>query len=175
MKLPRRLTLLALVSTLVALGAAGCGRSPQKKEVSELDRKKAEHLASEAQFAMTLRNWTEAEQQLAQAAALDPNAGGVWLSLGSVRKRLGKTGDAKTAYQRALDAFAAEAAAEKTDAGPWLQQVYTLALLGRTDDARAKLAQTAKQFPNDSVVRGFIDGKQLDRVLADPKFKENAL
>ena len=83
--------------------------------------------------------------------------------------------DAKAAYKHALDAFAADAAADKTDAGPWLQQGYVLALLGRQDEARAMIDKTAKQFPNDPVVRGFVEGKQLDRILADPKFKENAL
>ena len=175
MKFPRRLPTLALAATLLALGLSSCGKAPQKKEISELDRKKAEHLASEAQFAMTLRNWADAEKQFAQAAELDPNVGGYWLSLGSVRKRLGKSGDAKAAYKHALDAFAADAAADKTDAGPWLQQVYVLALLGRQDEARAMIDKTAKQFPNDPVVRGFVEGKQLNRILADPKFKENAL
>ena len=69
----------------------------------------------------------------------------------------------------------AAAAAAPTDVRPMLQQVYVLGLLGRTDDARAVLAKGQKQFPDDRTVRAFAEGKQIDKMIADPRFKEIAL
>lgn len=164
--------ILVLLAGAALLGA-GCAK--KKKEIADLDRRRAELLATEAQSATLMRNWTEAEEKLAQAVALCPDTGPYWITLGAVRKKLGKTAAAKTAYQSALSAFEEEAAENKTSSAPWLQQVYALALLGRADDARARLEKAAKQFPNDPAVVQWVGAKQLDAILADPKFKENAL
>jgi TolA-binding protein len=82
---------------------------------------------------------------------------------------------AKDAYEHALEAYADEADARKTDPDPWLKQAYALALLGRVDDAHALLEKTAKRFPDNRNVRTFIEAKQLDRILAEPSFKDIAL
>lgn len=172
MKLPRfALFLAAVVIGLVAV--AGC--RAKKKEITELQRKEAALQASEAQFSLTLRNWGEAETALAKAVALDPDNGSYWVTLGTMRMKLGKKDLARDAYKGALRAYELEGAIEKADASPWLQQVYVLALLGRVDDARALLDKTAKKFPDQRSVRVFVEEKQLDRLMADPKFKESAL
>ncbi len=170
----RRLASVLFAVTLVAL-AGGCGA--KKKEVSELQRKQADHLVAEAEFAMTLRDWPRAEGLLAQATALVPDNALLWTSLGSMRVRMGNKGTARDAYQKALKVYEAEAAADKTkaDAEPWLKQVYVLALLGRTSDARTLLEKLPRQFPNSRNVRAFIEGKQFDRMVADPQFKQAAL
>lgn len=157
----------------LALILAGCG----KKEIPELQRKQADHLFAEAEFAITLRDWARAEGLLAQAAALVPDNGVVWTNLGSVRVRLNQKGAAKDAYLKALKAYEAEAAADKTkaDPEPWLKQVYVLALLGRANDGRALLEKTARQFPSDRNVKAFVERKQFDAMLADPNFKQAAL
>lgn len=157
----------------MALLMAGCG----KKEVSELQRKQADHLVAEAEFAITLRDWARAENLLAQASALVPDNGVVWTNLGSVRVRLNQKGAAKEAYLKALKAYEDEAAADKTksDPEPWLKQVYVLALLGRTNDGRALLEKTARQFPGHRNVKAFVERKQFDAMLADPNFKQAAL
>jgi tetratricopeptide (TPR) repeat protein len=161
-----------LVVFLIALFAiAGCG----KKEISSLDRKKAAALASEADFAVTLRDFTRAEGLFAQATALCPDAGDYWLNLGSMRMRLGQRATAKTAYRQALSAYENAAKKDKADVEAALQQVYVLALLGRTADAQALLAKLPERYPNERQVRSFVETKQLDRMLADPKFKELAL
>ncbi len=67
------------------------------------------------------------------------------------------------------------AKADAKDPKPWLQQIYVLALLGRTEDARAVLAKTQKKFPDDRAVRVFSEGKQIDKMTADPRFKEIGL
>ncbi len=172
MKIPRIVLFLAAV--VIGLGVGG-GCRARKKEITELQRKEAALQASEAQFSLTLRNWAEAETALAKAVTLDPDNGSYWVTLGSMRMKLGKKDLARDAYKGALRAYELEASKEKTDASPSLQQVYVLALLGRVDDARALLDKTAKRFGDQRIVRVFIEEKQLDRLMADPKFKESAL
>lgn len=158
----------------VGVLATGCGK-PTEKKVTELQRKEAAHLASEAQFALTLRDYPRAEGLFAKAAEAAPDTPALWVSLGSARVKQGKREQARQAYQSALKAYEAEAERDKADAEPWLKQTYVLALLGRVDDARALLQKAAKKFPENRNVRMFIEGKQLDRILADPAFKDASL
>lgn len=164
-----------VLATAAALLALGTGCRAKKKEVTELERKEAALLVSEAQFAMQIRNWADAEAALTKAVEKVPDAGPYWISLGAMRVKLGKRSEAKSAYQGALKAFEAEAAEDKNDPEPWLQQVYVLALLGRVDDGRALLEKTAKRFPDNRNVKLFVEGKQFDQMMADAKFKEMAL
>lgn len=165
-----RRCLLFLLVLSVGL-TAGCGR----KEITSLQRKEAANIVSEAQFALTLRDYARAEPLLAKAVAICPDMPEYWQSLGAVRRRLDNRSGAKQAYEQMLDASrdAYHRDAKNTDA--LLQQVYALALLGRVDDARDVLTKAQKDHPDDRVLSAFGDGKQLDRVLNDPAFKEIAL
>jgi Flp pilus assembly protein TadD len=165
----------SLYSALVALSLAGFACSKSKpKEVSSLQRKEAATLVSEAEFAMTMRDLPRAEGLFAKATTLCPDEGQYWIALGSVRVRIGNRDAARSAYKSAL-AAAEKAAADAKDAGPVLQQAYVFLLLGRADDARAVLDKAQKKFPADRELRVFVEGKQLDRMLADPRFKDIAL
>ena len=164
-----------IVTTSLVLLLAACGKP--RKEITELQRKEAAHLATEAQFAMNMRDWTRAERVLTQIVQTVPDEGVYWTSLGAMRLKLGNRAGAQQAYQEALKAYEDEAAADKTKAEvePWLKQVQVLAMLGRIDDARKRLDQVVKKFPQDRRVRAFVDGKQFDKMIADPMFKQGAL
>jgi Flp pilus assembly protein TadD len=164
-----RLGCVSLLWTLLLLLSA-CTR----KEVTERDRKEAAHLVSEAQFALTIREWARAEGLLTQAVKLAPN-GDYWLSLGATRMRLNDRAGAKNAYQASLKAFADESARKNTISEPWLKQAYVLALLGRKDDSRATISKAAKLFPNDSKVRALSDPKEFERMITSQNFKDMAL
>jgi tetratricopeptide (TPR) repeat protein len=161
-------------SVLLAVGLLFSGCAKARKEVTDRDRKEAAVLASEAQFAINLRDWPRAEGLLSKAAALNPEPT-YWLALGSARVRTGNRAGAKDAYQAALRAFEDEAARDPKLVEPWLNQVTVLALLGRVDDSRALLAKAAKRFPNDARLKDLLDPKSFDRMVGDPGFKENAL
>jgi Flp pilus assembly protein TadD len=171
MKLQRAVAL--SLAVFVLGGAAGCGK--RKTEITSLQRKEAANLISEAQFALTLRDQARAEGLLTKAAETCPDTGEYWLLLGQTRMKLGQKDGARTAYKRALEAFDDEAKAKKTDPQPVLQQITVLALLGRIDDAKASIEKLPARFPGNRSIRSFTDGKVLDRMLADPKFKELAL
>jgi tetratricopeptide (TPR) repeat protein len=160
-----------IVLGLAAGLAAGCGR----KEVTALQRKQAENLVSEADFASSLRDYARAEGLLAQAVAACPDTPVYWLNLGMVRRRLGNRAGAKAAYEEMLDLTRANYRHDGKDPEPLLQQVYALALLGRMDDARAALEKAKKNHPDDRNVRAFVERNQLDHLADEPAFKEVAL
>ena len=161
---PRRLALLLLLATALL---AGCGR----KEISPLDRKEAAHLASQADFAVNLRDYPRAEGLLTEAVKLCPDSREYYLSLGIVRRRQDNRSGAKQAYEQALDLARDAYKANDKDTQPLLQQAYILALLGRMDDARDVVAKAQQKHPDDSNVRIFVENNQLDRMIAAPGFK----
>lgn len=151
----------------------GCGR--RTKEITSLQRKEAAALASEADFAMTLRDFPRTESLLDKIVTLCPDNGEYWANLGAVRMRLGHREKAKSAYQSALAAYQEAAKLEPKNTEVILQQVYILALLGRVDEARKVVEQTQKKFPADPFIREFVQEKQLDQMLAERSFKEVSL
>ncbi len=160
-----------VVCAVALFAFSGC----HKKEIPPIQRKQAANLVSEAQFALTMKDYARAEGLYAQATTLCPDTGDYWIGLGSSRVQLGQRDGARTAYKRALAAFEDAAKENKTDSGPALQQVYALALLGRADDARALANKLPARYPNDRDARAFVESKQLDRIVADPGFKQIAL
>jgi tetratricopeptide (TPR) repeat protein len=162
-----------LLIALTLLAVAGC--KPKGKEITSLQRKEAASLVSEAQFAVTMRDHARAEPLFEKAAKLCPDDGEYWIGLGVTRRRLGNTSGAKAAYEKARSAYrdAYEAKPDEVDA--LFQELHTLALLGRLDEAQVILAREQKKNPTNSRLRSFAEGKQLDRLVADPGFKELAL
>jgi tetratricopeptide (TPR) repeat protein len=159
-----------MVATAVAL-AGGCAR---KRTVTDRDRKEAAHLASEAQFAMSVREWPRAEGLLAKAVQASPE-GDYWLSLGAARVRLANRSGAKAAYEAALKAYASDAMRNAARSDAWVKQVYVLALLGRREDSRALIIKAATRFPNDAKIRGLLDAKEFEKMVTAPTFKDMAL
>ncbi len=160
-----------LVCAVALFTTAGCA----KKEITPSQRKQAESLVAEAQFAASIKEFPRAENLLAQATALCPDEGAYWLSLGSMRVRQGEKDAARAAYKSALKAFEDAADRDKTHSDPAIQQVVILVLMGRVDDARALQAKLLNRYPNDAAVKAFVDEKRIDQMLADPQFKQFAL
>ena len=170
MKTPRLFLGLAILALFSV-----CGCKPKPKEITSLQRKEAALLVSEAQFAISLRDYARAESGLAKAVAICPDDGEYWVNLGTMRIRLGQRDGAKTAYKHALAAFEEAAALNKKDVQPVFQQISVLVLLGRSDDARALLATLAARLPEDREVRNYLERKQLEAIMADPQFREISL
>jgi Flp pilus assembly protein TadD len=163
-----RLGILAGAILILTL-AGGCGGA--QKRATDAERKQAALLASEGQFALTLKDWPRAEASFLKAAQISPE-GEYFLSLGAARVRLGRKAEAKAAYQDALRAFEAEADREPKLAGPWLKEAFVLAVLGRADDSRALIAKAAKRFPNDPQVRALAEPKGFEKMMASANFKD---
>lgn len=164
---------LLLLVALASLFLGGC--KPKAKEITSLQRKEALNLVTEAQFALQLKDYARAEGLLTKASALCPDTAKYWIDLGSMRVRLGQKDTARNAYKEGLSLYEAEAKANPTDPKPVMMQIYALALLGRVDDARATLVRGQKLFPEDRTMKAYADGKQIDKMIADPRFREIAL
>ena len=154
---------------LLACCVAGCSK---KKEITPLNRKQGAALASEASFAISVRDFARAEGLLAQATEVCPDNPDYWVGLGTARRKQDNRAGAKEAFQTALNASRDIYKRDSKNSQSLLQQVYLLALLGKIDDARDTLEKARKNHPDDRNVRAFVEGKQLDRLLADPAFKD---
>jgi tetratricopeptide (TPR) repeat protein len=163
------------VAVLFALPLLFIACKPKPKNIPPVQRKEAATLVSEAQFAMTIRDFARAEPLLEKAAKLSPDTGDYWLNLGVVRRRLDNKSGAKSAFESALHAFqdAYKIDAKQSDA--LLKQIYVLALLGRPDEARRTLEKARKHAPDDPAIRTFAERNELDQLMQDPSFKEVAL
>lgn len=154
------------------LAAAGCAK---KAEVTELQRKQAANLASEAEFAMSLRDYARAEPLWEQAATLCPDNGDYAVNLGVARKKQGNVSGAKSAYENALKIYREISKEDPEKANAFLQEIQALALLGRVDDARATLKKAREKVPGNRELRRFEEAGEIDRLIKDPNFKELAL
>lgn len=161
-----------LLSTLLLTLVTGCG--PHRKQVTDLEQKEAALLGSEAQFAMSVKDWARAEGLLLKAVQKVP-AGDYWRLLGSARVHAGNKTAAKTAYLEAVAAYELEAKADTTKPDAWMKQSHVLALLGRIEDSKAAIAKAAKRSPDDPRARALLDPKQFEKMLQDPAFKEASL
>jgi tetratricopeptide (TPR) repeat protein len=161
----------ALVCAAVLL-AAGCSKQP--KEVSEVAKKEAAALISEAQFAMSIREYTRAEELVRRALQLHEAMPEYWVSLGmALRKQENKDG-ARDAYKTALglhqDRYKAERKPEEL-----AQQAFVLALLGKTDEALKTLEKGLKDHADSEVMKKMAHPRGLPRTFQTPEFKALAL
>lgn len=163
------------VVVLFAIPLLFIGCKPKPKNIPSLQRKEAAMLVSEAQFAMTTRDFARAEPLLEKATKLCPDTGDYWLNLGAARRRQGNKSGAKSAFESALQAFNDSYKIDATHSDALLKQIYVLALLGRPEEARRTLEKAQKKAPDDPAIRSFIERKELDQLLQDPSFKEVAL
>lgn len=163
------------VVVLFALPLLLVGCKPKPKEIPTVQRKEAATLVSEAQFAMTMRDFARAEPLLERAAKLCPDTGDYWLSLGAARRRQGNKSGAKAAFESGLQAFKDAYKIDATQSDALLKQIYVLALLGRPDEARRTLEKARKNTPDDPAIRTFAERNELDQLLQDASFKEVAL
>ena len=77
--------LLILLSCAAVLFAAGCSKKP--KEVPAAVKAEAASLASEAQFAMQIREYARAEELFQRALKLREDVPEFWVSLGMSRRK----------------------------------------------------------------------------------------
>jgi Flp pilus assembly protein TadD len=158
---------LALVLA-AALALAGC----RAKEISSTDRKEAANIVSEAQFAVTLKDWPRAEGLYVKATALCPDEGESWLGLGVVRMRMHNPGGAKDAYKSALSAYTDDIKRDPANTLPVIRSASVLVILGRLDDAKSLVEHAYAKNPGDRRLKEFVEAKALDRIAADPGLKE---
>src|SRR5690606_21628449 len=132
---------------LVGLFAAfGCSKKP---EITPLQRKQAATLVSEAEFAITIRDFARAEDLMRQAAELCPDEGSYWMALGNLTKRNNKPAEARKAYEQCVKVYAAAYKETPENGKLLMRQMYAEALLGHADKARALMKKAREKHPKD--------------------------
>lgn len=166
----KRLVVLLLGFTLPLF--SGC--KPGPANITSLQRKQAASFASEADFAVTLKDLSRAEGLYKKAAALCPDTPAYWESLGMTQRKMDNPKGARAAYGEAL---ALHQDHYRRDRNPddLLQQAWLLALLGRDDEAVKLLQKARANHPNDLRIRQAAEPKWLEDLRSDPVFKAIAL
>ena len=162
-----------LVAVLPSCSKNGDGRSQagQPKPVSTVIAAKAENFASDASFAMQIRDYARAEEGLISALKLRSDIPEWQEALGLACKMQGKTSEARSSYKKALSLWEDRYEASN-DMGAAMRQVVLLVLLDKESDARALLVRLAKKHPQDPALQNFIQNKALDRMLSDPEIQK---
>lgn len=160
--------LFIVCACVAALLVTGCSRAP--KEVSPAVRAEAASLLSEAQFAMSIREFSRAEELIERALKLRDDVPEYWVSLGmACRKQDDKSG-ARKAYQKALglhvDRYEKDKKPEEL-----AQQAFVLGLLGKTDDALKLLDKGLHEHPDSAVMKKMADPRGLPRTFQTAEFK----
>jgi len=161
----RHRTALVMLAVLVL---SGCHR----REITSLERKEAANVVSEADFAVTLKDWGRAEGLFSKAVALCPDQGDTWVNLGMVRMRMGNKDGARSAFKSALSAYSDDMGREPFNSLAVLRKAYVLVILGRTDEAKSMVAKAYSKHPDDRELRSFVGGNGVDRMASDPGLKE---
>jgi tetratricopeptide (TPR) repeat protein len=161
----------AFVCVTVLL-AAGC--SKKVKEVPEVTKMEAATLISEAQFAMSIREYGRAEELIQRAIDLTDEVPEYWVSLGMTRRKQDNTDGARKAYKRALELHK-ERYEESKKPEELAQQAFVLALLGKTDEALKVLENGLKQYPDSPAMKKMADPRGLPSTFQRAEFKELAV
>jgi Flp pilus assembly protein TadD len=157
---------LALIMA-AALALAGC----RAKEITQHDRDQAANYVSDADFAVTIKDWARAEEMYAKATQLCPDEADVWMNVGIARMHLHNPGDARTAYKAALSSYKDDLKKKPGNSVILIRIAYVLTLLGRADEARALIADALQKTPGDAQLQELVDHKAIDKMLADPGVK----
>ncbi|HUP89088.1 MAG TPA: tetratricopeptide repeat protein [Longimicrobiales bacterium] len=163
-------SIFVLLLSLTLLATSGC--KPKAKDIPPLQRKEAASLASEAQFAVVLRDHARAEPLFEKAAKLCPDTGEYWLGLGVARRRQNNLAGAKAAYEQARSAYHDAYAIDPAETEALMQELYVLCLLGKKDEAQKTFEKAYKKDPNNGRLRSFAESKQLEKLFADTSFKD---
>ncbi len=158
---------LALVLA-AAVVLAGC----RPREITKLERDEAANIVSEAEFAVTLKDWPRAEGLYTKATKLCPDAGETWVRLGVVRVHLHNSSGARDAYKSALAAFKDDFKRDPTNSPSVVRAATVLVILGRADDARSLAQKASSDHPDDRRLRNFVEMKGVDKIVADPSLKD---
>jgi Flp pilus assembly protein TadD len=155
-----------VLAAVVVLG--GC----RPRAITKLERDEAANVISEAEFAVTIKDWVRAEGLYAKAAELCPDQGETWVRLGVVRVHLRDPDGARAAYKSALSDFEDDFKRDPSNTSSVIRGASVLVILGRTEEARSMVDKAYAKYPDDRRLRTFVEMKGVDRIVADPGLKE---
>ena len=150
------------------------GCKPKASSITTLQRKQAASVASEAEFATTLKDFKRASALYRQAAQLCPDTPEYQGNLGMVLRQMGDGEGARASYRAAAKLYR-DRYAEAGHPADLLQQATLLILMGDGDGALKLLKKGSAAHPDDALLRDAADPSWLERVRRDPRFSKIAL
>jgi cytochrome c-type biogenesis protein CcmH/NrfG len=157
-----------VLAAACALALSGCGR----KAVTPTQRTEAANMVSEAEFAVSVKEWSRAEGLYTSATALCPDEADTWVKLGVTRMRLGNHSGARDAYKSAASAYKAAIKANPGNTQAVVRLAYVYVVLGRADDAKDLVEKAHKDHPDDPLLGQIVSQDGINKLLADPGLKE---
>ena len=171
-----RYVLLTALCVCAVAALAGCKPKPEKpKEIPKAQRVEAANMASEADFALQIKDYARAEKALSRAVELDPDFISYWIDLGLCRRKLNNIDGARTAYKQAIVVCEKAFAADPKNGHIVIAEARVLVLLNRGDEARKLLDKAHREHPDDRDITAFWQAKGVDRMVNDPDLKQYAL
>lgn len=131
-------------------------------------------LINEAQFAMSVREYSRAEELIRRSIKLNEDMPEYWVSLGMALRRQDKNDEARKAYKQALELHA-DRFKETKRPEELGQQAFVLGLLGKVDDATKLMEKGLKEFPDSDLMKRMAAPTGLQSTFKTEKFKELAL
>lgn len=149
-------------------------RPGMPKPVERVVEIEADNHMNDAEFAAQIKDWSRAESSIQKAVNLRTDIPQWWINLGSVQKRLGKAGEAKSAYRKALSLHE-KAYSEGKDPQEVLSLVFVHLLLNEEKKARSALEKGLDKHKEAEILKRFQTQGGIDALLKDPEIIQNRL
>ena len=159
----RRLALMAAAAAI----AFGCHR----REITEHDRMEAANATSEAEFAVSIKDLPRAQGLYAKVVGLCPDDSEAWIRLGVIRVQLHDSDGARKAYKGALEALKEDFGKNPSHSASVVRAATVLVILGRPEEARSLVEKAYARAPDDRRLKALVEGRGVDRIIADPEVK----
>ncbi len=98
-------------------------------------------MVSEAEFAVSVKEWPRAEGLYTSATTLCPDDPDIWVKLGVARMRLGNHSGARDAFKSGAAAYKDAIKANPANTQLVVRLAYVYVVLGRPDEARDLVAK----------------------------------
>ncbi len=162
----------ALVGAFVLGGCKGKDKAVSSAE-AEAAAKRAQNearlLATEADFAVKVRDYAGAEKALVKAAELVPEDHSLWIGIGLARSRLKNKDGARKAYERGSELLEKLYQKDPAEPGTLIAQIEVLLLLNREPDARKAYDRLLREHPNHPRTKAFVGEKEWEAMLSSPE------
>ncbi len=78
---------------------------------------------------------------------------------------------ARSAYKSALSAYEDDCSRDPSNTQAVLRRAYVLVILGRPDEARSAITKARAKYPDDRLLRNFVENNGLNAMIGDPALK----
>ena len=158
--------------SILLLALTACKDKP--RQLSEAQILEIRELRADASFGVAIRDYDRAETSIRKALDIDDSNPDLWVAMGAIQRRAGRSDAAAKNYKKALKCY--ESLYKATGKPVYLaQRGWVLGLLGDMSGAEKALKKAASLHPEDPEVRRLTSEDGIPRMFKTEKFREIAL